>query len=368
VYFSDDDIACVYELFTKRGDTQSYYWLVKYLVQIERPFGFEKLFSLFLQDNEAVRRIARQGIVKIAPDERYGLLLRMLDLKQEREVCFAAEELGVVGKIQAIPELLNLLEQSDNEKIQVSVLRALGRLQDPRSLRALEKSVKNGSPRIQEEAIVSLYKFTSIPNHRFLKKCFESDSSRVLEVSYFTAARSRDRRIEPYLAQGLAKQSNTTLQFNILSSLRRIQTRPLYEMVCWLALDGVSSEVRMIAQSALRRSRSKRMLSWLLKDEKKMAGRQKVLILKLMADYTDEKKIFNIISKNAMTGREGQSRLLAIEILGTIAARESRNVLAKIITTGDEFSYAATIAYLNHVQPEDWPFINQILLKREKKI
>ena len=100
LYFRDGDIDFIYKALTERGDNQSAYWLVNYLVAVERPYGFNKLFSLAADRKEFIRQHASAGISRIDPSYRIELLEKMLDFVWEKQVSFAAHQSNTL-----LPEL-----------------------------------------------------------------------------------------------------------------------------------------------------------------------------------------------------------------------------------------------------------------------
>jgi len=55
LYLEDRDIDYTYDALMRRGDALGMHWLIRYLVEIERPRGFEKILLLAENENEAVR-------------------------------------------------------------------------------------------------------------------------------------------------------------------------------------------------------------------------------------------------------------------------------------------------------------------------
>ncbi|MFA7002261.1 MAG: HEAT repeat domain-containing protein, partial [Candidatus Omnitrophota bacterium] len=77
-----------------RGDTQSLYWLIEYLLALATPEALEKFGELLAHDSETVRIQARNAVGRVEDRARSELLLALLGSPREDDLRFAARMLG----------------------------------------------------------------------------------------------------------------------------------------------------------------------------------------------------------------------------------------------------------------------------------
>ncbi len=362
MYFHDDDINTVYKSLTRRGDSQSIHWLVRYLVSVERPSGFEKLFLLLQSENEFIREEATSGITKIAIGTRIELLIRMLDLRWERQISVAAEQLGKLRISKAVIPMLEVLERKrENENISMSIVRALGNIGDRQSFIALERLAGTAEGNILEEVLLSLGKLTRTPQPLYLKRYLSSKNIRIREITYHAMAMLQSRRGEYYLARGLSSEDDEALKINILSWINTIKTRRLFWPIFDLALNDSSLEVNMMAQSAIKRAKSANTLRYLIREEPRSAGRAKSLVLRLLTDYRRTSSIVKIFERNYSNSSEKLVKLIAVESLGQIRDKSAIPFLMKIVKEQNEYSLVASISLSYLTDDTQWETVAEIL-------
>ncbi len=361
-YFKDYDIETIYRELFRRGDVESIYWLIRYLVFIERPLGFEKLFLLAQDENEIIRKEAASGIARISDRAGEELFLRVMKGRWKDGICFAAGHLGKLRQSRAVIPLLDALEKySGDEKICLSIIKALGNLRDKRSLSVMEQFADEEEGQVQQEALIALSKITDGFHLKYLRRWLHSDNRRIKEQLYLTLLRQKDKRWEKYIAGGLLREKDESLKSIVLLSLRQIRTEELLRVVFELAASDPSLKVRMMAQSFLREAKSRSHFKWFVRQEGKSPPGRKALLFTLLAEYTDEPVTFEIFRQTFLTSRDEKLKLMALRSCGSVKDGRPIPFLMKIIKEDDSYCYAAAISLSDKITPEQWPLVEEIL-------
>ena len=367
MYFRPHDIGLIYNTLSERGDTQSIYWLVRYLVSIERVAGFEKLFQLADSDKEFIRDSADNGIAKMNKTARVKLSFKMLDMKWVDQVCFAIEELGKLTVANAIVPIFEVLKKHDmHEDVYVSVVRALGHIGGRRAFNFLEQTANNEHGQVQEEAITSLRRLIRTFRPVSFKRYLSSDNPGIREIAYRIAASSLKRRGEHCLAQGLRNEWDETTKIRILSWVRSVRTRSLFQSVFGMALNDSSAKVNMMAYSVLKRIRSKAVLKHIIRQEAISTGKAKILLLRFLSGYSASSTVTDIFIKNYKSREEDLVRLISVESLGRMNNKKAMMFLGRIVRQKDIYSYAAAIALSQMIDGTQWDIIDEMLSLDEK--
>ncbi len=253
LYTTPQDADFIYEVLSSRSDAQSIHWLVRYLINLESLAGLQKLLALLQNDSEVVRQEACLGIEHIPSDVRLNVLIKLLDIPHADVVCFAARQLGEIGRSVATGSLLRTLRETHHESVQIEILQVLGKLKDPRSITTLEDFVNSTSGELQEEALLAIGKFAAFLRPRFLRRCLASKNILQREIAYLTILRSHNKSWEVWMARTFYEEKDIKLQIRILSSVRNIVTLPFFKVVLNLALSHRVVSVNVMAQSVLRR-------------------------------------------------------------------------------------------------------------------
>ena len=367
LYLQESDIDFISRAFTRQADSESVYWLVRYLVNIERPLGFEKLFELAASDSDFVREEAVSGIAGINESARAGLFLKMLNFPWEREICSAVKGLGRLGLPKAVIPLLNTMAKyRKNETITRAVVRALGNIRERRSFLVLESLLATSSGKLRKDVLLSLDRLTRLFYPSRIKNYLYSDDVKVREIAYRAASRLLKRKGEIYLAEGIKREKEESAILLILTWTKSVRTRELFDAVFSLALSSPSHKVRIMAGSVLRKTKSSRVLGFFKDLEPRASGRAKALILYFMADYGTRAGISEILTRNYNSSKDNFVRLIALESFGRFKSRDVIGFLKGVITDGNDFSYAASVSLAAIVDGRDWDVIAEMLsLKTE---
>ncbi|MDD5218064.1 MAG: hypothetical protein PHN49_08825 [Candidatus Omnitrophica bacterium] len=367
-YLSNPDIEFAYSALLQKGDTQSIYWLVHYLVRIECPLGFEKLFLLVQNANATIREEACWGISNIAEETRNTLLLKMLQFPWKTEVRFAIQQLGVLRRTNAVSPLMRVLETHRDEEIGIDVIHALTKIGDTRAVRCLEKLAMHPTAKIQDEAFAALGRFVPLLHRKFLKRCFASENPRTREIAYMTVLRLQLKRWEKHVAVRLNKETDGQRKIRVLSSVKSLKSRKLFEAIFVMARQDPDSRVRMIAQSVIKRLRAKRLKRWLFGEYHQGDFADKVIALRLLAEYAEESDVEREYEKIYRQSTDPAIRLIVLDIMGRTPRKSSREFLCEIIRKQDSYAYAAACALTDIMDPDLWEIVKEVLTMDEKKM
>lgn len=361
-YLSDRDIEKIYQIFKSKADTQSIYWLIRYLVAIERHLGLEKLFELSQDENELIRNMATSAITKINLESRIDILIRLLDSPRKDQVIFSAEKLGRARAPKAVIPLLGILDKYiDDEEAATTILKALGLIKDMRAFLSLEHIAGKTKGKIQEEAFLSLSQLTAGKHPFYLKKYLSSENIKIREIAYHLLIRLESNWAESNLANGLKREEAEDLKINILTLIKSVKTYKLFKAIFDLAACcDSSSKLRMIAESAIRKTKSSRNLRWLIALDKKSSFREKTLVLRLLSEYQKNDEVLRIFCREFKKSKNNLIRLIAIESLGELGDKRAIGFLEDIINQQGEFSYAAAVSLANLINHSDGPLIKKM--------
>jgi len=368
LYFLEQDIDLVFDSLLRRSDTQSIYWLIKYLVAIERPYGFEKILLLLQNDNEAIREEAMLAVKRIDPESRGDLLIQMLFFKWDNVACFAATELGELALVKSVLPLLEALKNSKRkENNAICIVRALGKIRDIRSFTALERLVKESSGKLQEETLFSLSKFARKVGFKYLKKCLQSHDPEIKKIAYLSIAKFKPFGWEKIIGNALLNEPNKELKLRILSSLDAIDSFWLFGIIFGLASSPAASAEKILAESVIKRLKTHKFLKWLLRLKKNLPAQKTETLLRFLSEYQQESVVFTVLKDYYFNSTEKKFRLLAIECMGKINDPRACAFLKEIIKEGKIFSYAASLAMRNYITKENRHLLADMLLLGQEK-
>jgi len=369
LYSEDADIDCVYNYLTNQSDTFSIYWLIKYIIQIERPYAFEKLYELSQNQNIIIRQEVQAGIKKISKIHKIDILMLLLKSSWEDNVLFSITELGDLRVPKAVFLLINILKQSNtNDEMGICIIQALGKIKDSKCISTLEEFADKKEGELQEEALCALSKFNEILDKKYILKWLRSDNIKIKEFLFLKILRQFDRKWEKYVIQGLRKKEDEHLKQSILTSVRRIQTNQLFNAIYELALNDKSYQVRMLAQALLNKLKAKKSTVWIIRKWIKADIEEKCFILRLLANYSEDSKVFTLFKNAILKSNNKRLKLIAIEYFGRLKNKNTTRLLLDIIHNDDEFDYAASIALSYLITPSNWTVVEIILtLNAEKK-
>lgn len=366
LYFHDGDIDAVYRTLLERGDSQSVYWLVRYLVGVERPRGFQMLVELAKGDNEFIRDEARGGIAKVEAGARVELLFSLLDSEWEKQVVFAVGQLGQLRVAKAVIPLTELMEKHpDSDMIAIGAVHALGRIGTREAFIALERIAARARDKVLDEVLLVLGRLSRSFNLHHIEQYASSENQAVREVAYQAAAKGFAAQGERYIVQGLERETDEALKLKILLWIRTVRSRRLFRTVFRLAAGDRSNKVRMMAHTVITRAQSPRMMRFLVRQERESAAEEKALALRFLAGYGGVPAVREIFIANYNRRSDNAMRLIAIECLGQHKDKKAIPFLLKIIKERNPYSYAAAISLCYLIDAAEWNTVSNLLAMDE---
>ncbi|MBF0494000.1 MAG: HEAT repeat domain-containing protein [Candidatus Omnitrophica bacterium] len=360
-FIGDEDIDNIFVTLLARGDTESIYWLVRYLVAIEHPYGFEKLFSLVTGEKPLAKEQALYGLGKINEESKISFFAKVLAFDDPRDVRFAAKKLADTANIKATFPLLKALERwAGEEETGVVIIRALSRVNDPRAGSQLSRIASEKKGKVQEEAFLALSALAFRISYFEIKKYLSSANPKVREIAYFVLLRQGKLFSEKVIADALKKEGEATKTY-ILSNIKNIRTEELFKSVIDLMGHGSGQTVTTMARSAVKRVRSNKTLKWLISLEKRASGPEKAYILKFLSEFNDNEKVAGILYGHYRQGTDMRLKLTAIECLGRIKTEQTVQFLTNIIGENDVFSLEAAISLTHMADRNNFAIILKIL-------
>jgi len=361
-FLNDGDVDAVFGELSRRGDTQSTYWLVRYLVNIETPHGFDKLFALALNDKSAAREAALAGMTKISGRAKVELLSRVLaESGNSDDARFAAENLGETGSTMATVPLLDAFEKWKNDpETAAAMVRALGRIRDARAIPPLSREVSRTGGILQEEILLSLSRFSSKFRSKEVKRCLSSGNPHVRGIAYAVMLNSEKRAWEPRIAAALNRE-NTDIKHGILSSIKEIHTRVLFDTVLDLAVNGENVQLRTLARSAAKKARPVPACRWLIRRMGTASAELAMLIIDLLTGHADRPSVRDTMFKRYAVSGNAREKLAIIEFLGNLRDESAIGFLRDIVEAGDAFGYAAAASLVRLVDQGRMDIVSRML-------
>jgi len=364
--FRPEEVEEISGMLLEKGSRRAVFWLVRYLGRVGSRTAADQLVLLARSSDPAWRAEARSGLLKLGEDSRIKALLELLDAPAEDIVLFAVRQLGDLGQKAATMTLLTLYETGSG-KVKREVLRALGRIGDRRSLAGLEKIVRREEGELRNEAILALSRFALSLRGRFLKRCVFSENAETRKSTYLTLVRLKSRRWEKWIAAGLLKETDADVKSQILSELRTVQHPRLFKALIRLASNDRSGKVRMLVHTVFRRIRSERILGWLLAEERRARPEVRERVLRALAIYAGEVRVFRVYRKNALQEKYPRLKLAAIEYLGYTRRKEVMPLLERMVLSGNPYSYVAAVALTHLLDRRNWDLITRMLELPEER-
>jgi len=361
LYFHDDDIVLIYDQLTHHRGMEGVYWLVRYLVAIQCPLGFEKLFYLLESGYETVREVVGSGIKKLPTGIQAEFLIPRLHSAQREAVYFAIFQLGELKIRLAVKFLLSLLKESADEQMQVVILEALAKIKDPRAFEPIEQMTYSARAKVSQAALLAMGAFASLQTTRVIKRCIVSNNIQVRKIAYLAVLRCGQEKTEDTIVQGLTQETDEQFKKDILVAVRAIKSYPLFAKILNIALEDRAVAIRRMAQSALRRVKSPQISGWIRQELRKREGRSQELLLRLLADYTQDVLIWRTFKEILDSNQGHVSKLIALDALSRVDSAATRQFLIGIIEQNNPFAYAAAIS-LSHILGRDpWSVIGDML-------
>ncbi|MEI7999044.1 MAG: hypothetical protein WCH62_06015 [Candidatus Omnitrophota bacterium] len=362
LYLSDADIEIIFERLLRQADTQSIYWLIKYLLKIEQPLGFEKLFALTENGNDLIRQEARLAFKNLSMSQQVDSLLRSLESRWIDNVIYSAYELGQLRSLRCVVPLMDtVVKYQYDHRVLLNAIRSLGRVRDRRAIIVLERFLNHEDPKILDAVLKSLWNFNDILQEKLLDQWLAKGNLKVKEFIYLKLVQQMSKKWQYYLSSKLSLERNEALKLSMLSSLRTIQVKPLFDTVLCYAQSDPSFRVRMLAESVLKKIRSKQLLRWILDQERSSFDQDKILIMKVLSTYSSEPIVFEIFHNLFLSSQRKRIQLMSLEYMGHCSNRRVIPFLLEIIKNNDEFAYAACLSLTYQLNSSHWSEIKEIL-------
>jgi len=345
-----------------RGDTQSLYWLIEYLLALATPEALEKFGELLAHDSETVRIQARNAVGRVEDRARSELLLALLGSPREDDLRFAARMLGEWPVAKAVHPLLALLGTHDDPLVRLEVVRTLERLRNPLAITPLTRIASRERGELQETAFraaVGLLLEQGRPS--VLKKFARSERPIIRQIAYLSMLKLRGRRWEHFVASSLDSGEDETVKVGVLSALRAMQTRRLFRAVFACALADPSLTVRLMAQSVLKRVKAKHVLGCLLMETRRGVPASQELAVRVTAEYYQAPDAARGLVRLFGNTRDFRLKLIGLGALGEIRSRSAAPFLLRLLKSQDKTACAAAQAYVKIAGPRDWAEIRQCL-------
>jgi len=362
---SETEVEAVHARLIEFGHIRAAWWLVRYLVAVQTSAALDRLSALTESSVEIIREEASLGITKLPREMQIDLLIRMLKLSWTHEVRFAARQLAEAGSPKAVPFLLEALERNTHLLVQVEILKTLGRLKDERAFGAVQKFARQASGLVQEEALACLARFTYKLRLSLVRQCLDSDNPKVRRITLLALLRYRGTRWEKFIARGIAAEKDLRVLASVLPSIRTMETRPFFLVMVRLAVSHGNPQAAMMAQTVLKKIRSRRLFGWLEKAAKTIRPEDLPALLRLLAAYSGEPRTFDILrvfyERKETDSAYFQTRWIALECMAGLRDARVFGYLRDLIREGGPFSHAAALALLGQIREGHWPEVETLL-------
>ncbi len=330
-YTTDAEVDCVHHWMTTRRDLAAIGLLLDYLVSIETRAAWNHILKLAGDENPEVRFEACATVGRVVPSAQGELWLRLLESPyrdcQKEAVCGVAR----LKVSRAFLALKTLLLRQPEEEVQLEVLKAFWALRDVRSITTLIDLARRTRGPVQEEALVLLGRFSSRLKVNPLAKLLDTEDDSTRNMTYQVLLRLRAKSADKFIAAGLVKETSRKIKINILTALRSVRTRQIFDAVIHLATEDPSSTVRMMALSVLERVRSAALCGWIFSSEKKSGPKMEPIFLRLLGGYVERPSVCRFLKSVYLRSMHPELRLAAIEALGRPQTPQVKSFLTAMI-------------------------------------
>ncbi len=366
-YFKPDDVRAVWDMLASRPTTVAASLLSRYLAEIATPDAIEKLAQMGFSDVTMMREEAAAAVHQLLPEERVRVWTRMLLSPHGDTLKAAAEGLGRLQARPAVIGLMRVLDVHTDAGVRASAAAALGRIGDPRALSALEKTLLEGEGEPAAQASWAIGQFARRMSGGFIRKCMASPSEGVRRAVYTALARRGGSAADRYLCEALSGENSSALKSHILASLRTLDNTQLLRALVDLAASHGGGGTAMFARSALRRIRSPRILSQLMRW---MSGPLPVPvreeILRTVSCYPTDPKVHRLYRQILDAPADERAKLIVIEKAGYLQTPDLDAKMLELACGNSRFAYAAAAAVLHHVDKTRWDLLRQLLFLSER--
>jgi HEAT repeat protein len=212
------------------------------LGQLREPSAISWLVSL-LRDadgtvrSRAVRSLERLGWHPETEDERTWLMVATGNLNR-------VAELGADG----IQPLVDLMRNGTPEK-QLSAVKALGEIDDPRILKLMLEALKKSNVMVRLAALEKLAQFADPSTYETVERLLRDQGSNIRAAAVSAAATCGGSRAVPVLV-GMLKDNSWEVRHEVVTALGRLGNSAAIEGLCRALLDR-DHDVRESAATAL---------------------------------------------------------------------------------------------------------------------
>ncbi len=105
------------------------------------PKAIPELIKLLTDKDNNLRRIAARSIISLAAKPPGTEILPVQELLRNKDFLIREQAVYIIGELrdrQAVPALINAVENEDSQRVQLEIIRAFARIADPAALPALE--------------------------------------------------------------------------------------------------------------------------------------------------------------------------------------------------------------------------------------
>lgn len=365
-----DDIDYIYSRLNKISNSYHIYILINYLIKLRKQYAYDKLYILASTSDEFVRKEIIDNLDKIAHKPRVELLLKFLETDYKDLKISAIKYLAQSHVIKAVEPLISCLKQyldKDEELSLISII-ALGKILDRRAIPILEIVIDKKDKNLQHAAFKALSKFDNILAKKYLNKWISSENAELREFIYAQILKQKAMKWEVYIKRTLIdKNESVVIKQNILSSLKAVQTKPLFEAILNMAVFADNFQTSMLARATLHRNMSKKYLPWILNNLIDKNIELKIYLLKLLTYCQKEKKILNIYKDIIRSKNDQRLKIVAIECIGIAKYFEFKDFLFDLIKNDDQLSYSAVFCLCDLIRKNDVSFLNNVLSLSQDK-
>jgi len=361
-YRSDEEVDAVYHLFLSAGEpgAAGIRWLVRYLLRVATDHAFMKIIGLAQSAQPSLREEGRGGMLRIDSDRRLVLLIEIASSGPDREASFAIDWLGATQTVEALDPLLEIYMRRDEELVRIRAIRAVGNMATMSALVALEGLLPGADEKMEQVILHSLGQLVEVSGVRVVLGWLRAEDPRLRTLAAFKLMSKRGKYWERFVARELSREPRTEIKLELLSAIARVQSTSLFDALMQLALSDPSGRVQQMAQSSIRRVRSRGTLERLLYWSRRCSAAEMRVVLQLLSDYPEEKVVDRLIAVY-QSARSNALRFTAVETIGECGSRRALDFLLSEHGKEGELGAALTLAITRLANFEEMAWIEQQL-------
>ncbi|KJJ83873.1 hypothetical protein OMAG_002258 [Candidatus Omnitrophus magneticus] len=371
----ESEINYIFDCFMNKGDSQSITSLIEYLLKIERPYAFTKLYELTEHNDRFIRQEVLFFIPAVPPRSAYKFILKLLYSGQREHILFALKRLSAMKIKKSISIISKFLETHKNDaSIILGIMEIFSVIPLKTSFIKLEGLLSDTRENISNKAVELLSFMIRTFEPPSFKKYLTFRYPQIKEEVYKLLTLKRSKKNEALIVKALREEHDNHLKMKLILWLEEIKTPALLKTLLNFSREDSSHEISMASLSMIKKLKSKTILKYLLKYDFKSSQLEKnsfhkvAIFINILTEYNTSLDILNYLIKHIYHRSNNNAvKLAVINSLARFKNDTAIKFLYAISKKEKQFSYAAASALTHVISDKHWDIVKNFLSESTKK-